>query len=298
MFTPFAFVKSAEAAAPSYTGILDTYPGAAFGYSFRRLRGAYTGNCIQIRKESDNSTQNIGFVNNYVDTASIASFVGAGSAQISIWYDQSGNAVNLTPTGDAGAGFRIVIGGTLQTLNGKVAGYTPNGFNYSMGANYTTTTNNLMWFDVSGADEDTQSSNLYGRILSIYKGTGNDYDNCDSCINFYGQPSPFSRRVATGQNNQWAYTGRDYVRDTQYINFHYKDSNTMGGNTNGGTNATVSTGCGSAGLNATKIRLGNDYRSADSSMTGWIQETILWNTYTSGNQSGIVTNANTFYGTF
>ena len=76
--------------------ILDAFPNAQAAYSLRKLRSGYTGSCIQVRRNSDNTTQNIGFVNNLVDTASILSFVGATSSGfVTTWYDQSGNNVNL-----------------------------------------------------------------------------------------------------------------------------------------------------------------------------------------------------------
>jgi hypothetical protein len=74
--------------------LLDLFPNAAAAYSLRKLRTAYTGNCIEIRRSSDNTLQNIGFVNNVLDTASLLSFVGAGNGFVRTWYDQSGNGRN------------------------------------------------------------------------------------------------------------------------------------------------------------------------------------------------------------
>jgi hypothetical protein len=76
---------------------------AALG--FKKLRAAYAGDCIQVRRLSDNNTQDIGFdANGDLDTAAIASFCGANTGVISIWYDQSGNGYdfNVTNTPQAG----------------------------------------------------------------------------------------------------------------------------------------------------------------------------------------------------
>ena len=76
--------------------LLDVYTGAQAAYSLRKLRSNYTGNCIQVRRSSDNATQNIGFVTNLVDTAAISAFVGpTASGFVTRWYDQSGNGVDL-----------------------------------------------------------------------------------------------------------------------------------------------------------------------------------------------------------
>jgi hypothetical protein len=300
MFTPFAFVKSTAAAAPAATLLLDVYPGAAFAHSFRKLRTAYTGNCIQIRKESDNSTLNIGFDSNgYVDTAAITAFVGAGSAQISIWYDQSGNSIDFTPTGDAGSGFRIVIGGTIQTVNSKVAAYSPNGYGYSMGSSaYSYNGTEYQITTVSQTNALSAPTNNYGRIFS-YKNSGDtdDYNTCNGFIGFYGYS--LSGRVATGQNNVFANSAATaFSANTQYIGWNYKEQNTIGVSLNGGTDATAATGCSSTGMNINRVRYASDYKNSDSSFIGYIQEMVTWETYTSGDKSGILSNINTFYATY
>jgi hypothetical protein len=72
---------------------------AASAYSLRKLSTSYTGSAIQVRRSNDNNTSNIGFTaNGDLDTATLKTFVGSNSAFVTIWYDQSGNARNLTQT--------------------------------------------------------------------------------------------------------------------------------------------------------------------------------------------------------
>jgi len=61
---------------PAFTGLLDTYPNAAVAYSLRKLRSAYTGSAIRVRRSVDNVEQDFGFVNNVLDTDSLLDFVG------------------------------------------------------------------------------------------------------------------------------------------------------------------------------------------------------------------------------
>ena len=75
--------------------LLNLFPGASAAYSFRKLDTTYAGSAVQIRRVSDNATQDIGFVNNLLNTAALASFLGSSAGAISIWYDQSGNGKNL-----------------------------------------------------------------------------------------------------------------------------------------------------------------------------------------------------------
>jgi len=77
-------------------GLSGTAPSSA-AYGLRLLSSSYSGNAIQVRRSSDNTTQSIGFtVNGDLDTNALKSFTGAGDAFISIWYDQSGNAKDLS----------------------------------------------------------------------------------------------------------------------------------------------------------------------------------------------------------
>lgn len=75
--------------------LLNLFPGASAAYSLRKLDTGYAGSAIQVRRISDNATQNIGFVNNVLDLTTLTTFLGAGSGRVSIWYDQSGNGRNL-----------------------------------------------------------------------------------------------------------------------------------------------------------------------------------------------------------
>ncbi|MEI6750015.1 MAG: arabinofuranosidase catalytic domain-containing protein [Bacteroidota bacterium] len=77
--------------------LLDTYSGATVAVSVRKLRTAYTGYCMQVKRSSDNTTLDIGFVNDLVDTAAILTFAGSSKGSVTIWYDQSGNNKDMAP---------------------------------------------------------------------------------------------------------------------------------------------------------------------------------------------------------
>jgi len=98
--------------------LIDTYPGASVAFSLRKLRTAYSGSCIRVRRSSDNTELNIGFVNDVLDTASLLTFCGAGNGFVATWYDQSGNANNATQS-TAFNQPQIVSSGAMITTNGK-----------------------------------------------------------------------------------------------------------------------------------------------------------------------------------
>jgi hypothetical protein len=80
----------------SITPILDLYPGAVAAYSLRKLRTAYIGNAIRVRRSSDNTETDIGFTSSgNLDITTLSTFCGANSGYISKWYDQSGNTYTI-----------------------------------------------------------------------------------------------------------------------------------------------------------------------------------------------------------
>lgn len=103
--------------------LLSTAPVS--GYSLRKLRAAYAGNAISVRRDSDNTTKDIGFTRfGDIDLTALLAWVGAGSGYIATWYDQVGSN-DLTASGGNAQQPRIVNAGVVET--------TPDG---SIGANF------------------------------------------------------------------------------------------------------------------------------------------------------------------
>jgi hypothetical protein len=98
---PFTLAISwEEAAAIAY--LLDAYSGSALAYSLRLLDSTYTGDAIRVRRASDNAEQDIGFdVNGDLDTSVLTTFCTGTDGFLKTWYDQSGNAKDLSQTTSA-----------------------------------------------------------------------------------------------------------------------------------------------------------------------------------------------------
>ncbi len=63
--------------APLGSLLLDTYAGATAAYSLRKLRAAYNGPAIRVRRSTDGTVLDVGFnADGTLDTASILSFIG------------------------------------------------------------------------------------------------------------------------------------------------------------------------------------------------------------------------------
>ena len=101
---------------------LDTLDAAA-AYSLRRLRTAYTGAAVRVRRSSDNVETDIGFTTaGDLDTVALLAHVehggpGPGNQNgfVTVWYDQSGNARNATQDTAANQP-RIVNSGVVELM--------------------------------------------------------------------------------------------------------------------------------------------------------------------------------------
>jgi len=75
--------------------LLDTFNNATVACSVRKLRTAYSGSCIRVRRDSDNTEQDIGFDSNGVlDVNAIASFCLGANGYLTKWYNQADDALS------------------------------------------------------------------------------------------------------------------------------------------------------------------------------------------------------------
>ncbi len=91
--------------------------GCTVAYGLRKLRAAYSGKAVNIRRSSDNTFQDIGFTSfGDFDVNAFQAFVGAGSGFVKIWYDQSGNGNDVSQGVNANQPLLV-----LNALNGRPA---------------------------------------------------------------------------------------------------------------------------------------------------------------------------------
>lgn len=94
----------------------------ANAFSLRKLRTAYSGNTVRVRRSSDNTEQDIGFVGNDFDSAAFSSFIGAGQGFVSKWYNQGllgVDAAQATTTRQPGIILSGISGKPCLTFNGS-----------------------------------------------------------------------------------------------------------------------------------------------------------------------------------
>jgi hypothetical protein len=89
------------AAAPDVP-LLDALSGvASAAYSLRLLSADYTGDCIKVRRSSDDAELDIPIVDGWMDEDALLAHCGAGDGFITVFYDQSGNGLDHTQSNAA-----------------------------------------------------------------------------------------------------------------------------------------------------------------------------------------------------
>jgi hypothetical protein len=269
--------------------LLDVYPNAAASYSLRKLRSAYTGDAIRVRRDNDNAEQDIGFVNNELDTASLLAFVGANNGFVTTWYDQSGNGHDATQTNAAEQPkiYDSITGVVLD--NGKPA-LDFDGSNDCLNFGAIGITGNIARSIFSVATSRNISIGVNGNpLLSI--GDGTTAANRDKWeINH-----EFSLRVYGGSV---VYAGG--VINTQYLTsniFPTGSTNVIDNKLYVNSVIKSITGTGSAIINTndTVNRIGSRSSGTSLFLNGLEQEQIIYASDQSVNRVGIETNINDFY---
>lgn len=268
------------AATSSFSFLLDVYPGAQAAYSLRKLRSAYTGSCIRVKRSSDNNELNIGFVNNYLDVTAMLAFVGAGNGVCAAWYDQSGNTNNLFS-----ANAKIVVAGVFTgyiIFNG-----TTDQFLSTTGSNSWNGSQNALFTSVTAPDILTPNG-VFGTGSNINIAETGSWGMIYQTVG----PTFINWRFGTGQTaNDETYT-RSSSTAFCIVNTH-KIATTENAYLN---NAVVKTVTGKlatlANNSSTNILLsfGNGVF-----WKGFQKEVVLYNSNQSSNISGINTNINTYY---
>jgi hypothetical protein len=251
--------------------LLDIYPNASVAYSLRKLRTAYTGNAIRVRRSSDNTEQDFGFVSNDLDTASLLTFCGAGNGFVTTWYDQSGNGNNATQTTALNQP-QIVSSGSLLVINSKPcltlsinnAGFTL-GSTISVGAsNYNSfvgkkdAAGNMLRALTSSTTDGYKLMNSYDNKYYIFAKSG-------SYLVSNSADTTTSQILLTGMNSAGTMSiyKNGSVVATTLNSYNY-------------TNSIGFIGGGASGI----------YR---------LQEAVFYNLDQSSNRTGIESNINTYY---
>lgn len=248
--------------------------------SLRRLLSTYNGPLIRVRRASDDQELDIGFVaNGELDTAALLAFAASGSAYVTTWYDQSGNARHCVQATNSRQP-RIVNSGAIDTLNAKPA-LTFDGTDDFL-------TSNVVGLYAAG------SATVSAVLAAASAASTIAFSEHDTIADVYRviRNSNGALRVQSiaDSTTLWDHLHADATLfNTTQRQIFYVDTGTTISTWSGGTllhNAVTATRSGTPTPNRTSIGAqGNG--SGSSFLTGKFQEIIAWTGNNSSNRSNI-----------
>jgi hypothetical protein len=265
----------------SYAYLLDDYSGAAAAYSLRKLRNAYTGSAIRVRRASDNTEQNIGFVNNELDTSALTTFCSGTNGFVTTWYDQSGNARNATQSTAANQP-QIVSSGSVILENGKPAlQFDGSNDHLRFLGSTITSINNVSLITVSGEINNGISTQFLYTIglPTTSKAMGLAYTSNENI-------------------NLFAWGGADTTSTSSYLNqiLSFATINTVNTSLSvNSTNTVTNTLTSSISIEDSSMWISTRPQLVQLYLNGKCQELISYYNNQSSNRTGIETNINDFY---
>ncbi len=273
--------------------LLDEVPGAKAAFSVRQLSSTYTGSAVEVRRASDNATQNIGFYGGEIDLAALTSFCNGTNCFVKTWYDQSGNGNNATQTTaanqpkiwDSSTGVVLENGKPAIQFDGTNDAFyflTPTGLLGNDEKTIAAVFRGLV--DTLQSQLDIGSRVLFGGVDNISKGYGFDV-NTGNLFRYYH----------TGIGN---YVGGYLPSQTQYLGIAFVDAN--GTNPELYANGTLKFSNNTLGqLIAPYLELPNGYTSIGNTggqfADGRFQEVIFYTDNKTANRLAIETNVNNFF---
>jgi hypothetical protein len=283
--------------------LLDLYPNAAVAFSLRKLRTAYSGSAIRVRRSSDNTEQDIGFISNNLDTASLLTFCGAGNGFVTTWYDQSTNGNNATQA-TAGNQPRIVNGGVVETVNGK------------NGIRWLTSPNNVMLCNTSIQELHNGSNSLVISLVTSTTSSTSAQAIIATCQNLssnrgyhlrmFTNPGNINSTIRNGTSTLVSnnITTNIYPNNNQYLiidkidssNITLADRSILNINGSSDINNNSENGTPSTSNSTRTLMIGALLN--DTFFRGVMQEIIIYPTDQSSNRTAIETNINSHYNVY
>jgi len=274
--------------------LLDTYTGAAAAYSLRKLRTAYAGAAIRVRRSSDNTETDIGFnLLGELDTTTLIAFVGIGSGYIRTWYDQSGNARNaITPISGGSSGNLFVSGGVINYVNGKPAfrlNATPSLFLDIPTGLLNNATNFSFQFVVNIDNTTGENAGFFGPGGSFYN-TGIEILNLSN----FGNRTAL-RLNGTLRNNNAGEAYQLWNDNSQTLTEIYGNTSSTSAYKNNAS-VTLTNSTATPTLNFNGVYNINNYGGAIGIPTkGYLQELVIYSSNQLSNRTGIASNINSYY---
>jgi hypothetical protein len=275
------------------TLLLDTgIASAANAYSTRKLRTAYAGSAIRIRRSSDDTEQDIGFSGENLNTAAISSFVGANNAFIVTWYDQAGSD-DITQS-DTTKQPRIVSSGTIDVANTKPVLYLDGSDDFLKKTGITTLAGATQFTGSAVALKRSGGDNA--RLISINDSFGQqDWSGTDRVI-LIGQSGGGSNITSTRNGGERA-TGAT-TSNVLFTAVSFYDATNHNLSIDGGAPTTSAFTAEALDATSVNLRVGIYSDETGSAWPGSVGEVILWaSALSGGDRTTLQSNQETYWGT-
>lgn len=254
----------------SFSYLLDEFGTSVIGgFSLRKLKSSYEGNCIEVTKEGINF-QNIGFgSNNKIDTSALQEFAGTDSVYVSKIYDQSG--------------------GNMGDMEQSTFSAMPKIWD---GTNGLITRNGQATFEMHGtaymeiAEQITVSGDASVFITAFATAGGRFYDATDQSTNLLTQNYRFIVKFA-GQGNQQTISNDG--NENQYIWWVCRDSGTYRARRNDTYYSEVGSNTSSGDIKFARWGSRNSYFDGD------IQEMVFFSENKASEAENMIEQFNDFY---
>jgi hypothetical protein len=273
----------------------DLFGMPAAAYSLRKLTPNAT-NCIRVRRSSDNTEQDIGFVanvpNSPIDTAALLAFVGAGNGFVTAWYDQSTNGRNTTQSTAARQPL-IVSSGVVNLVNTAPSVLFNNANLNRLISNFTAIPQPISYFTTFRLN--SWSGTVAPTIFDSYSNT-----------QFALYNSGTAEGLPVSANNTFIFTSGTNVRNQRELfptdfnqNFingivngasssYFNDNTSLLSGVNSGPNSLV-------GISIGALRGIPNPLSANYHMNGNIQEIIIYAANKTSERTDMVNNQTNYY---
>lgn len=306
-----AKVNGLDLPSGAFTGLLDTYTGAAAAYSTRRLATSAT-NLIRIREDAGDTETDIGYdSNNELDTAAIATHCGSANGLVVTWYDQSGNSNNATQTSHDGQP-KIYDGSAVLLQGGKPAVLFDGTSDH-----FDTTPNNPFTFTggiscIAAVYKAATSYKEYEAIISAgATGVGSTNSKKIMAFGYGNNPNLPSAKRPSFVTDIWTPSGVQYdgtlsTNERRLLGWYISNWSThrstgLSNMTLNGSDISTTTygSVNPTGLNTNPMKIGVLDEVLNSSyFAGSIQELIVYASDKNSDRNGIQTLVNNYFGIY
>ena len=278
---------------------VSTSSGANVAYSLRRLSASYSGFAIEVRRTSDNTTQDIGFDGSGdLDESALTTFCASTDCHVTTWYDQSGNSLDATQTTNTKQP-KIVSNGVVELENSKptivfdgsddeLEVGTVSSFNYL----HSGTSSTLFYVSKSDGGQFGILGNNSGSQWNV--GFSIFYTPINQ-IEFYLTYA--STNYTSNQSNQTTDILSQHLYFTTIDADNSTASNRLVGSINDQADFSTNTNLASTSTNdaASIMTIANSAVNVSTNFDGSIQELVIFSTDESSLKSSFLTNINNYY---